>query len=294
MAHLFCMLQVALIFHLLCIPKALEFIVNPSSWPLSCGTNDNCTVICNATESCRGKSFYFYDNTIDLHCSAKWACRAVKIFTSNVQSFTATMTDESSFIHSTLYTSKTDIDVHVNCGPSSNVEGVCESARFYYLNQGQSTHNCELKDDCRKTMVYGISAVTLVCKEPHSCYRTSFVLPSDEQLNQQSSLTVFPGGTYGTIKVFSLYPFNNFISVDGATLDGIYFVYGMRFNQYCIASDTLCMSAVPANIASYDELTIIHTYPDGIPSQSLSYNGDVLVFAILQTETFTSPSIRYT
>eukprot|EP01083_Nonionella_stella_P307719 1082726_1 len=62
----------------------------------------------------------------------------------------------------------------------------------------------------------------------------------------------------------------------------------MRFNQYCIVSDTSCMDAV---IGNYDELTIINTYPDGIPSQSSTYNGDVLIFATFKSMTFTPPSI---
>eukprot|EP01083_Nonionella_stella_P265134 898502_1 len=93
------------------------------------------------------------------------------------------------------------------------------------------------------------------------------------------------------MKVYSLYPFSNFISADGTALDAIHFVYGMRFNQYCIVSDTLCMNAVPNNTDSYDNLTIIHAYPDGMPSQSLSYNGDLLIFATISYATFTSPSV---
>eukprot|EP01083_Nonionella_stella_P066745 175988_1 len=257
MAHLFCMLPVALIFHLFCMTKALEFIVNPLSSTISCGTNDNCTVICNATRSCYAKTFYFYNNTIDIHCSADEACRYSTIFTSNVQSFTATMSGSESFVFGILYTSSSDIDVHVQCAnvtaTSSQARLACETARFYYLNQGQSTHHCEGNTNCRKSLIHAISAVTLVCKGSQSCFRTSFVLPHDEQLNQQSSLTVFPGYTNAmhTIKVYSLYPFTNFISVNGAALDAIHFVYGMRFNQYCIVSDTLCINSVPTNIGSY-------------------------------------------
>eukprot|EP01083_Nonionella_stella_P280305 953551_1 len=131
MTHLFCMLRVALIFHLFCMSKALEFIVNPLSSTISCGTNDNCTVICNATQSCKAKSFYFYDHSIDIQCSAHQACKSAKIFTSNVQSFTATITGASSFVGGRLYTSKTDIDVHVQCGPSSGSAQACEGGRFY-------------------------------------------------------------------------------------------------------------------------------------------------------------------
>eukprot|EP01083_Nonionella_stella_P206802 751876_1 len=93
------------------------------------------------------------------------------------------------------------------------------------------------------------------------------------------------------MKVYSLYPFTNVISADGTALDAIHFVYGMRFNQYCIVSDTLCMNAVTNNTDTYDELTIIKTYPEGIPSQSLTYNGDVLIFATFESTTFTPPSI---
>eukprot|EP01083_Nonionella_stella_P148298 469165_1 len=48
------------------------------------------------------------------------------------------------------------------------------------------------------------------------------------------------------------------------------------------------------NTDTYDELTIINTYPDGIPSQSLTYNGDLLIFATIEYATFTSPSIPET
>eukprot|EP01083_Nonionella_stella_P124944 377654_1 len=245
MACFFCILQVTLMFHLFCISTALELIVNPSSSTVNCGTDDNCTVICNATESCLGKTFYFYNNSVDIQCSASYACRQVKIFTSNVQSFTASMTGPKSFFWSTLYTSSTDINIHVQCGPSSLQ--ACVSARFYYLNHGQSTHSCEGVGDCQKSMIFGISAVTLICKGSQSCFRTSFVLPTDETQNQQSSLTVYPGYslTTATMKVYSLYPFSNFISADGTALDAIHFVYGMRFNQYCIVSDTVCMDSVP-------------------------------------------------
>eukprot|EP01083_Nonionella_stella_P107861 312919_1 len=103
MAHLFCTLRVTLIFHLFCMSKALEFIVNPLSSTVSCGINDNCTVICNTTQSCKDKSFYFYNHSIDIHCSAQDACRSAKIFTSNVQSFTATITGVNSFVYGSLY-----------------------------------------------------------------------------------------------------------------------------------------------------------------------------------------------
>eukprot|EP01083_Nonionella_stella_P130475 395943_1 len=121
---------------------ALESIVNPSSSTVSCGTNDDCTIICNATDSCAYKTFHFYGHSIDIQCSATFACYDAKIFTSNVQSFTASMTGTSSFAFSELYTSSTDINIHVQCGPSSNNQE-CASASFYYLNQGQSTHICE-------------------------------------------------------------------------------------------------------------------------------------------------------
>eukprot|EP01083_Nonionella_stella_P162465 533413_1 len=226
----------------------------------------------------------------DIQCSAYYACRAAKIFTSNVQSFTATMSGVASFVSGWLYSSNTDIGIHVQCGPSS---GACEGAGFYYLNQGQSTHSCDGVSVCRRSMIRAVSAVALVCKESRSCYKTSLILPSDEQLNQQSSLTVYSrySPLPATMKVYSLYTFTNFISVNGTALDAIHFVYGMRFNQYCVVSDASCMNAVPSNIGSYDELTIIDTYQDGIPSQSLVYTGDVLIFASMQYRTFTPPSI---
>eukprot|EP01083_Nonionella_stella_P318676 1166024_1 len=92
MACFFCIVRVTLIFHLFCMSTALQVIVNPLSSTVSCGTNDNCTVICNATESCRHKTFHFYNHSIDIQCSATYACSSAKIFTSNVQSFTAFMT----------------------------------------------------------------------------------------------------------------------------------------------------------------------------------------------------------
>eukprot|EP01083_Nonionella_stella_P136554 415570_1 len=120
MAHIFSMLRVTLMLHVFCITTtALEFIVNPLSSTVSCGSDDNCTVICNATESCLDKTFYFYNHSIDIQCSATESCLGAKIFTSNVQSFTASMTGSGSFIFGTLYTSSTDIDIHVRCGPSS-------------------------------------------------------------------------------------------------------------------------------------------------------------------------------
>eukprot|EP01083_Nonionella_stella_P265136 898507_1 len=200
------------------------------------------------------------------------------------------MSGVASFVSGWLYSSNTDIGIHVQCGPSS---GACEGAGFYYLNQGQSTHSCDGVSVCRRSMIRAVSAVALVCKESRSCYKTSLILPSDEQLNQQSSLTVYSrySPLPATMKVYSLYPFTNFISVNGTALDAIHFVYGMRFNQYCVVSDASCMNAVPSNIGSYDELTIIDTYQDGIPSQSLVYTGDVLIFASMQYRTFTPPSI---
>eukprot|EP01083_Nonionella_stella_P124943 377653_1 len=192
MAHVFCIVRVILMFYSFCISTPLELIVNPTSPTVSCGTNDNCTVICNATESCRHKTFHFYNHSIDIQCSATYACSSAKIFTSNVQSFTASMTGPKSFLFGTLYTSSTDMDIHVRCGPSSGFRE-CFAARFYYLNQGQSTHSCEGKESCRRSTIHAISPVPLVCKGPGSCMVASFVLPSDEQLNQQSSLTVYSG-----------------------------------------------------------------------------------------------------
>eukprot|EP01083_Nonionella_stella_P181577 650860_1 len=198
MAHIFSMLRVTLMLHVFCITTtALEFIVNPLSSTVSCGTNDNCTVICNATESCLDKTFYFYNHSIDIQCSSSEACRRSQIFTSNVQSFTASMTGTSSFAFSELYTSSTDINIHVQCGPSSNNQE-CASASFYYLNQGQSTHICEGKQSCRRSMIHAVAPVGLVCKGVNSCYRAGFILPTDEQLNQQSSLTVYSGYAWTT------------------------------------------------------------------------------------------------
>eukprot|EP01083_Nonionella_stella_P120605 361491_1 len=256
-----------LIFCLFCMSNALELITNPSSSTVSCGTNDNCTVICNTTESCKKKTFYFYNHSIHIQCSATDACKEAKIFTSNVQSFTAIMEAFHSFHMGTLWTSSTDMDIHVQCGPSSSDYQECFNARFYYLNQGQSNHSCDGDHSCRRSTIHAVSPVALVCKGAQSCYRASFVLPSNEQLNEQSSLTVYSGytTTISTMKVYSLYPFTNFIAADGTALDAIHFVYGMRFNQYCIVSDTSCMDAVASNIGNYDELTIINTFPDGIP-----------------------------
>eukprot|EP01083_Nonionella_stella_P276560 939740_1 len=142
MACFFCIVRVTLIFHLFCMSTALQVIVNPLSSTVSCGINDNCTVICNATQSCKSKTFHFYNHSIDIQCSATESCLDAKIFTSNVRSFTASMTGPTSFIFGKLYTSSTDIDIHVQCGPSSGKQE-CFVASFYYLNQGQSTHICE-------------------------------------------------------------------------------------------------------------------------------------------------------
>eukprot|EP01083_Nonionella_stella_P162797 534820_1 len=133
MAHIFCIMRVALMSYLFSTSTALEFIVNPTNSTVSCGANDDCTVICNATDSCQGKTFYFNGHSIDIQCSATYACRYTKIFTSNVQSFTASMTGTRSFLDSQLYTSSTDIDIHVQCGPSTD-EQECFATRFYYLN----------------------------------------------------------------------------------------------------------------------------------------------------------------
>eukprot|EP01083_Nonionella_stella_P096090 269951_1 len=89
------------------VPRALELLVNPSASAVNCGTNDNCTVICNATSACAHKTFYFYNHSIDIQCSATNACQYATIFASNVQSFTASMTGHSSFLYGTLYTSTT-------------------------------------------------------------------------------------------------------------------------------------------------------------------------------------------
>eukprot|EP01083_Nonionella_stella_P066743 175984_1 len=173
---------------------ALKVIVNPSSSTVTCGTNDNCTVICNATRSCYKKTFYFYNNSIDIHCSAESACRAAKIFTSNVQSLTAVMTGFASFNSGQLYTSTTDNDIHFQCGGSSSNQQACIWASFHYMNQGQTTHHCEEGYcNCGASMIHAISDVALVCGGSSSCYRASFVLPSDEQQNEQSSLIVYTG-----------------------------------------------------------------------------------------------------
>eukprot|EP01083_Nonionella_stella_P065267 170873_1 len=106
--------------HKYSVSTALELIINPLSSTVNCGTNDNCTVICNETRSCYEKTFHFYGHSIDIQCSADEACKYAQIFTSNVQSFTATMTGANSFHFGTLYTSSTDIDIHVQCGSSSS------------------------------------------------------------------------------------------------------------------------------------------------------------------------------
>eukprot|EP01083_Nonionella_stella_P046555 124633_1 len=294
MAHFFCMLQVTLVLQLpskYSVSTALELLVNPSSSTVSCGMNDNCTIICNETNSCYGKTFHFYNHSIDLQCSANYACNRVNIFTNNVQSFTTSMTGPDTFHFSALYTSSTDMDVHVQCGPSSGSQE-CFGSRFYYLNQGQSTHNCAGSFSCYRTSIYATSSVALVCNGSLACYIATFVLPSDQLLNQQSSLTVHPGyaNTASKMTLYSLYPFTNIIPVNGAALDPIQFVFGLRFDQYCIVSDTSCMDAIPAKIGNYDELTVIDTYRDGLPSQSSSYDGDLLIFATIHT-TFTPPSI---
>eukprot|EP01083_Nonionella_stella_P303376 1050014_1 len=153
MADVFSMSRVILTLCLLRISTSLELFVNPSSPTVSCGTSDTCTVICNETQSCEYKTFYFYNNSIDIQCSAYYACRAAKIFTSNVQSFTATMSGVASFVSGWLYSSNTDIGIHVQCGPSS---GACEGAGFYYLNQGQSTHSCDGVSVCRRSMIRAV------------------------------------------------------------------------------------------------------------------------------------------
>eukprot|EP01083_Nonionella_stella_P296376 1006839_1 len=129
MAHIFCIMRVALMSYLFSTSTALEFIVNPTNSTVSCGANDDCTVICNATDSCQGKTFYFNGHSIDVQCSATDACKYTTIFTSNVESLTASMTGPTSFVASTLYTSGADIDIHVQCGPSTFAQE-CFGSRF--------------------------------------------------------------------------------------------------------------------------------------------------------------------
>eukprot|EP01083_Nonionella_stella_P079280 217392_1 len=262
------------------VSNTLELITNPDSSPVICGLNDDCTVICDASSACNSFSFYFYNHTIHLECSK---CDYARIYTSNVKSFTL---EANMFMGGFLFSSPTDTNISVVCAD-------CENALFYYLNTGQSEHICTGSYGCRKTTIDAVSGVSLQCQGYYSCFFSVIILPPNPLLTDQSSITVSGSNQYATasrsLKVYSLYPFTNFISLDGTNFDAIHFVYGIRFDKYCVVSDTSCMDAISIDVTEYNDLSVVDTYVHGDPAST--YDGDLLIFASLSGETFTAPTI---
>ncbi len=101
--------------------SCLEVIINPGSSDATCGFTEDCTVICNQTESCMDTIFRFYNHSINLYCSNLTSCKKAGIYTSNVQSLYVEVTGQDGFNSGFLITDSSDQNIDVLCNGTEGV-----------------------------------------------------------------------------------------------------------------------------------------------------------------------------
>eukprot|EP01083_Nonionella_stella_P113664 335132_1 len=277
------------------ILNALERIVNPGNGSLiHCGVNEDCNIICNQDNICKDSTFYVYNYTITILCSGVSSCQNTDIISSNVQSLNIVFNATFAFKQGRLHTNPTDTNVHVKCSNPN----ACYMPWFSYQNQGITTHTCENRISCRAARIHALSAVSVTCGSDGACQRLGIVLPPNKTSASESLITL-SGNTYASattpISIKSLFPFQNFNCINNCSLDFVYVVYGLQFDKYCVASDTLCLDSME----NTDDLTIIDTYLDGYPENldysAYQFNNDVLILATFPSNeglTFIPPSMN--
>ena len=81
---------------------------------MNCPINQNCTIICNQTESCKSSTFNVYNHT-KIICTEYQSCYQIEIIGTDVQSLTITFNGDESGKQSNIIIDNSDGEIYIHC-----------------------------------------------------------------------------------------------------------------------------------------------------------------------------------
>eukprot|EP01083_Nonionella_stella_P105537 303576_1 len=135
------------------------------------------------------------------------------------------------------------VPIWVNCTATRS----CEDSVFYYAGSADVHHICHGDGACYDVMIYALNPVHVHCKDHsdggHDSCRTAKIIDFVPPLSGKVTLTIEGDDGYD-MTVFSLYHQGQIYNcINSCDLTNVIIYYGLKFNEYCDASDTSCITA---------------------------------------------------
>eukprot|EP01084_Bolivina_argentea_P268722 456528_1 len=155
----------------LILKNSAEQIINKPASTLSCGTTEDCLIICNKPNSCQDSTFHIYNNIVNIECSGYQSCFRLNIIASNVKLLNFTVSASNGFDGGNLVSDNAD-DIIIHCQQQHGCDG-----NFNMKKSTSISIYCSAEKSCQFSTFYTEeSSVTIECSATSSCYFSEIVV----------------------------------------------------------------------------------------------------------------------
>eukprot|EP01083_Nonionella_stella_P317896 1159469_1 len=263
-----------------------------------CGSDEDCTIICNDRSACYHTEFYVFNHIVSILCTGIETCTAITIISTNVTTLNITATGYHSLISSDIIVDSTNTNVYTLC----DADTACSGAKFFYQNQQSVTHICSGANACTSAVIH--AATTIEFHADSSFSHTehapiSVIWPTDTTSIQQSKWI-----QHSVYNLHLLFLANTDITPNITCLDdidtncdddiSIHLIYGTSFDQHCPYSTNQngCMQSILDYEDEYDANTFHHRHYLSLnDTQTLHFQQNTIMTIdpyLLKDITFTS------
>eukprot|EP01083_Nonionella_stella_P108323 314939_1 len=180
-----------------------ERIENPGERSVvSCGQNDNCTIICNQTTACQNSIFYIQNNSISIQCDTFQVCRNTVIVSLGVASFNFTI-GYFGFEYGSFKGHEYDGPITVNCIEKA----ACFWSTFLFYGKETVEYLCIASMDgaCDESTIYVSHSINLRCESETTCDDIMLFFPRNTTNYPPSSVTLTTNNAAVNLIIYSLY-----------------------------------------------------------------------------------------
>eukprot|EP01083_Nonionella_stella_P169106 572670_1 len=263
-----------------------------------CGSDEDCTIICNDRSACYHTEFYVFNHIVSILCTGIETCTGITIISTNVTTLNITATGYHSLISSDIIVDSTNTNVYTLC----DADTACSGAKFFYQNQQSVTHICSGANACTSAVIH--AATTIEFHADSSFSHTehapiSVIWPTDTTSIQQSKWI-----QHSVYNLHLLFLANTDITPNITCMDdtdtncdddiSIHLIYGTSFDQHCPYSTNQngCMQSILDYEDEYDANTFHHRHYLSLnDTQTLHFQQNTIMTIdpyLLKDITFTS------
>eukprot|EP01083_Nonionella_stella_P004708 13671_1 len=183
------------------------------------------------------------------------------------------------------------VPIWINCTGQS----ACDSSVFYYGGSARVDHVCDEMYTCHYTTFYAFNPFHLHCNDGWAC-KSSALIDLVPPASGQVSITLGEDSTgsssVASMSVFSFYHQGQiFYCIESCIIGDIAIHYGLKFDEYCNADESSCISAQSAiSDDIYGAYTIMDTLSGayGTNYDFSAYTMHTNVLLVLATRTLSS------